>query len=229
MKLNTYKNYKVCPVCGENKPLTRDFFKRLTTPQGEIGYHHVCKICEDKARIEKEWKDGKLLCHCCGEYKDVNEFSPNGGANLIRSNRRSICRTCTTERQRQRHRSLESAIKLKKCLNSRFLAARDRANRHNIPFNITLEYLEELWERQKGLCALSGIEMTYELKRGRTHTNVSIDKIDKTKGYVVGNVQLVCMACNQIKSDMPEELMYFFCKNIVEHYENKDKETSTAA
>lgn len=37
------------------------------------------------------------------------------------------------------------------------------------------------------------------------------------------------MACNQIKSDMSEELMYFFCKNIVEHYENKDKETSTAA
>lgn len=229
MKLNTYKNYRICSKCGETKPLTRDFFKRLKTPQGEIGYHHICKTCEDKAKIEKEWKDGKLLCHCCGQYKDVADFSPNGEANSIRNNRRSLCKTCCTERQRERHLSLDSESKLKKCLNSRLLAAKDRANAHQIPFNISLDYLIELWNTQKGVCALSGIKMTYELKKGRIPTNVSIDKIDRTKGYVTGNIQLVCMACNQIKSDMSEELMYFFCKNIVEHYENKDKETSTAA
>jgi hypothetical protein len=61
---------------------------------------------------------------------------------------------------------------------------------------LTLEYLEELWKEQEGLCALSGIKMTFELKRGRTHTNLSIDKIDRNKGYIIGNIQLVCMACN---------------------------------
>ena len=92
-----------------------------------------------------------------------------------------------------------------------------------------LDYLLDLWDKQNGICALSGIKMTYELKKGRTPTNVSIDKIDRTKGYIIGNIQLVCMACNQIKSDMSEELMYYFCKKIVEHYESKNKEITTAA
>lgn len=226
MKLNTFKNYRVCPQCENRLPLTRDYFKRLIT-QGKEAFHTICKSCEDKNRREKEWKEGKLLCHCCGEYKDMTEFSPNGGANPIRNNRRSMCKTCTTDRQRKQHRALDKESMLHKCLNSRFLAARDRAKRHNIPFNITLEYLENLWKEQQGLCALSGIPMTFELKIGRTHTNLSIDKIDREKGYILGNVQLVCMACNQIKSDLSDEEVYYFCKSIVNQYENKNKESTT--
>ena len=68
--------------------------------------------------------------------------------------------------------------------------------------------------------------MTYLLKEGRIPTNISIDKIDRTKGYTIGNIQLVCMACNQIKSDLTEEEMYNFCKKIVEIYENKNNKNT---
>lgn len=227
MKLNTFKNYRKCPQCGETFPLTRAYFKRLVT-HGKESFHGICKSCEDNNRRNKEWQDGKLLCHCCGEYKDVTEFSPNGGANFVRNNRRSMCRECTTQRQRVRLRNLESDAKLKKCINSRFLGAKDRAKAHNIPFNITLEYLLDLWNEQKGTCALSGVPMTYELKTGRTPTNLSLDKIDREKGYIIGNVQLVCMACNQIKSDLSDETMYYFCKKIAEQYENKNKKAAAA-
>ena len=71
MKLNTFKNYRVCPNCGKELPLTRKYFKRLNTPQGEIGYHHICKECENAIKRNKEWKENKLLCHCCGEYKEI--------------------------------------------------------------------------------------------------------------------------------------------------------------
>lgn len=226
MKLNTYKNYRTCPNCGKELPLTREYFKRLNTPQGEIGYHHVCKKCEDNIKRNMEWRDGKLLCHCCGEYKNVSEFSPNGGANFVRNNRRSMCKECTTQRQRNHLINLENDTKLKKCLNSRLLGAKDRAKAHSIPLDITLDYLLDLWKEQNGLCALSGIKMTYELKAGRTPTNLSLDKIDREKGYVKGNVQLVCMACNQIKSDLSDKDMYYFCKKIVEHYENKNKKAA---
>lgn len=228
MKLNIYKNYRTCPVCEQELPLTRVYFKRLITCGGKEAFHTTCKECEDKAKREKEWKDGKLLCHCCKEYKEETEFSPNGEANPLRNNHRSLCKDCTTQRQREHLIGLAETPKLRKCMNSRLLAARDRTNKHNIFFDISLDYLMELWDKQKGMCALSGIKMTFELKRGRTHTNVSIDKIDRTKGYTVGNVQLVCMACNQIKSDMTEEAMYYFCKNIVEQYENKNKESTAA-
>lgn len=221
MKLNEYKNYRTCPCCGETFPLTRVYFKRLVT-QGKEAFHAKCKSCEDKERHEREWRDGKLRCHKCGEYKDINEFSPNGGSNPIRNNRRSICRECSTATQKKNNHELPNDKKLAKCLRWRWLSARERSKSHNIDFSLTLEDIENLWIAQDGTCALSGVKMTYELQNGRTPTNVSIDKIDRTKGYVTGNVQLVCMACNQIKSDLSEDEMYQFCKKIVEHYESKN-------
>lgn len=222
MKKGEYKNYRICSCCGKTLPLTRVYFKRLKTPQGEIGYHRMCKGCEAEKKVAKEWQEGKLLCHCCGEYKNIEEFSPNGMANPIRNNRRSICRECTTKRQKEHNRELQNDIKLNKCLRWRWLSARDRSRRNkNIAFSITLEDVVALWNKQNGKCALSGIEMTYELQKGRTPTNVSIDKIDRTKGYIPENIQLVCMACNQMKSDMSEEELYSFCKNIIKTYEDK--------
>ena len=229
MKLNTYKNYRVCPECNRKLPLSREYFKRGKLSNGKEMFHHICKECENKIRAAKEWKDGKLLCHCCGEFKEVDEFSPNAGTNPLRNGRRSTCRSCTTQRQREIHIAYDKDVKLKKCLNSRVLGARDRAKKHNIPFNLTLEYVQSLWDYQNGLCAISGIPMTYEIQVGRTPTNLSIDKIDREKGYVEGNIQLVCMACNQIKSDLTEDEMYNFCKKIVERYENKNKKSTTAA
>ena len=221
MKLNEYKNYRTCPCCGKTLPLTRDNFKRLVT-QGKEAFHINCKSCEDKQRYEREWKDGKLLCHCCGEYKNIEEYTANGEANPIRNNRRSICRKCSTYRQKIINRSLPDDRKLSKCLRWRWLSARDRSRYNNLDFNLTVEYLNELWIKQGGKCALSGIEMTFELQNGRTPTNVSIDKIDRTKGYIIGNIQLVCMACNQMKSDLSEKEMYHFCKKVVEYYESKN-------
>lgn len=222
MKLNEYKNYRTCPCCGETLPLTRQNFKRLVT-QGKEAFHMKCKSCEDKERYEREWRDDKLRCHECGEYKSIEEFSPNAGTNPIRKGRRSICKSCGTRMQKNRNRNLPDDRKLEKCLRWRWLGARDRSTRHtDVEFSITLDDIKNLWVAQDGTCALSGIKMTYELQNGRTPTNVSIDKIDHTKGYVTGNIQLVCMACNQIKSDLSEEEMYQFCKKIVEHYESKN-------
>lgn len=224
--MNEYKNYRTCPCCGETFPLNRIYFKRLVT-QGKEAFHGICKSCEDIARRNKEWKDGKLLCHCCGEYKDVEQYSTNGGANPIRNNRRSMCRECSTLRQKITNRSLPNDKKLDKCLRWRWLSARDRSRCHDLDFNLTVEYLKKLWIEQNGECSLSGIKMTYELQNGRTPTNVSIDKIDCTKGYVIGNVQLVCVACNQMKSDLSEDEMYLFCKKIVEKYESKNNKDSS--
>lgn len=219
MKSKSYKNYKECQICKRTLPLTREYFARFGTGNG---YHQICRDCEKKLDIEKEWKDGLLLCHDCLQYKEESEFTANATQSSIRHNRRHICNACNTERQRKHDVALSDNKKLIKCLRFRFLGARDRAFKKQIPFNVELEDLINLWNKQRGLCALSGIKMTFELKMGRTSTNVSIDKINKDLGYTKDNIQLVCMACNQMKSDLSETEMYQFCKNVVEHYENKN-------
>lgn len=57
--------------------------------------------------------------------------------------------------------------------------------------------------------------MTYELDSGRIYSNVSIDQIHQGKGYTEDNVQLVCSAVNQLKSDWDMDTVMYICKQIV--------------
>ena len=228
MKSNTYKNYRTCPECKQELPLTRDYFKRGKLANGKEMFHHICKKCEEAIYIAEQWKDGKLLCHDCGEYKDISYFGRRSDMRL-RDYHSGICKECQIKRKKNIEPQKDTSLKLKQVLNQRLLGAKERAIKQGLEFNITLDFLLSLWEMQKGICVLSGIQMTFDRYKGRIPTNVSIDKIDRNKGYTTDNIQLVCMACNQIKSDWSEEEMYNLCKKIVNQYENKNKKSSEAA
>lgn len=82
---------------------------------------------------------------------------------------------------------------------------------------ITVDELMEVYEAQAGLCALSGVEMTRLLGTGdRVNTNMSLDRIDSSKGYVPGNVQIVCALVNIMKQSMSNEELVMWCKRIVD-------------
>lgn len=215
------KRFKICDSCGKSLPYNRMYYRRFGANKGFM-YHTTCRKCEDIYRNAQEWKGGNLLCHKCHKYKDETDFNANATKSEVRHNRRYICKECFSIKQKNLNLNLSDNKKLSKCLRLRFLGARHRAVNHNIPFNLTYDYVAELWDKQNGICALSGIPMTYNLREGRTPTNVSIDKVDRNLGYIQGNIQLVCMACNQIKSDLTDLEMYNFCKRIVEYYENKN-------
>ena len=59
--------------------------------------------------------------------------------------------------------------------------------------------------------------MTFEFNKGRIATNVSIDQINPKKGYTTDNIQLVCMAVNQMKSDFDTDTLLMFCENILQN------------
>ena len=172
------------------------------------------------------WKDGLLVCNKCHQYKPISDFTPNHTKNKERKYYSYCCKSCLNKRQAAHDINLPDINKLHRCLNFRLLGAKDRAKASNLEFKITLDYLKELWNKQCGRCSISDIPMTYELRKGRIPTNVSIDRINSKEGYIMGNIQLVCMACNQIKSDLTEEEMYNFCKKIVEYYENTNSKST---
>ena len=63
--------------------------------------------------------------------------------------------------------------------------------------------------------------MTYLAGHGRKQTNISIDRINSSLGYIRGNVQLVCDAVNVMKSNSTEEELYQWSLMIVENYHGK--------
>lgn len=166
-----------------------------------------------------------LYCYKCRKYKPINLFDCNSN-NWYRANRDRRCKECKKLQYLKRRENCRGKKDLDRMLLERLHAAKDRAKIHNLEFTITIEDLKKMWINQDGKCALSGIDMTYIFNKGRIPTNVSIDKIDHTKGYILNNIQLVCMACNQMKNDLTELELYNFCKLIVNNYESKNNKKS---
>ena len=82
---------------------------------------------------------------------------------------------------------------------------------------LTVKDLMELYEQQEGLCALSGVEMTYISGKGRIPTNIGIDRIEAGGPYIRENIRLVCNHVNTMRLDKSDEEFLWWCKRIIEN------------
>lgn len=170
-----------------------------------------------KSKSKIYTKDGILYkCSKCKLYLPADDFCSNRSL-TYRDGVNHYCKRCQRDLESDYRKNLPKEdgikLKLKHCLSG----ARSRAKRLNIEFNLTEEYIKYLWDKQNGLCALSGIPMTYQYENGPIETNASVDRIDSSEGYIIGNVQLTCWAVNRMKGQMDNEHLLYFCKNIVEN------------
>lgn len=70
-----------------------------------------------------------------------------------------------------------------------------RSRAKNIPFNLTVDDLE-LPEH----CPILGVPLKFN-KNGADDNSYSIDRIDNSKGYVKGNIQIISLKANVLKSN----------------------------
>lgn len=91
---------------------------------------------------------------------------------------------------------------------------RDGAVRRNIDFDITIDHAWEIYERQHGLCALSGVPIWFPSNRATRDGNASLDRIDSSEGYVKGNVQWVHVDVNHMKWDLAQSDFVDYCHKV---------------
>lgn len=105
----------------------------------------------------------------------------------------------TTEQQNENARRWRWANPLKAIL----IVARCRAKRKGMPFTIVETDLLPVPD----ICPVLGIPIRQGT--GKRDANAcSIDRIDNAKGYIPGNVEIVSLRANALKSDAtPEESM----------------------
>ncbi len=81
-----------------------------------------------------------------------------------------------------------------------------------IKCDLTEEYILKLWEKQNGICALSGEKMNWEVN---SMNILSIDRIDSINGnYIEGEIQLVIWSVNKMKQDLTEDIFIEMCEKI---------------
>lgn len=167
--------------------------------------------------VQKD-QNGNLLCYKCNKYLSIDCFDTNNEG-WYREFKDRRCKECKHSQYERRLVLDHNRQSLDRMLLSRWHGIKERAHKkgYNILFDWT--FLKGLWELQKGKCAISGVQMTYEMFGGRIFTNVSVDRIDPCEGYNKENIQLVCMAVNQMKSDMSLEELLYFCEQIINNNE----------
>ena len=84
------------------------------------------------------------------------------------------------------------------------------AEKRNYVFEVSIEYLWNLFQEQKQICAITG-DFIQSIK------DASLDRIDSTKGYIEGNVQWVTQQANLSKHVMTMEQLYEFCRKVLNH------------
>lgn len=101
-----------------------------------------------------------------------------------------------------------------------FSVIRKGAERRKHEFNIERGYLDDLFEKQNKKCALTGLELNFEVDKNRSGQIASVDRIDSNIGYVVDNVQWVHKDINLMKGPLSENYFILLCKFISNHHFN---------
>jgi hypothetical protein len=81
------------------------------------------------------------------------------------------------------------------------------AKSRGFEYNLTEEYLNDLWVKGKSRCSVSGVD----IEIGR---DASLDRIDSMVGYIKGNVQWVHKDINRMKSNISQERFIELCQAV---------------
>lgn len=112
---------------------------------------------------------------------------------------------------------------------------KQKAKSRNIPWNLTVQDLSDLYLKQNKMCALSGVPIKlyttniWSTTGKSRHINSSIitgslDRIDSGKDYTIDNIQWVHKVVNIMKNTLSNNDFIWFCKNITNN--NTEKENS---
>ena len=99
---------------------------------------------------------------------------------------------------------------------------------------ITIDYLWSLFRIQEAKCALSGLEIFLNPKwsnkgikqSGIVTQTASLDRIDNSKGYEIGNVRWVHKDLNFMKGGLSDEDFIFLCREVYKRNINNCREVN---
>lgn len=158
-----------------------------------------------------------IKCPCCGQNfdKPLNEYNRR-----IKLNSPMYCsRKCSAINNFLNFKDKVNRIPpvKKQKMNPFKYYLRNCKRRVKHELNIDLEYLEELWNIQKGICPYTKCKLilnNHSKRNKDPRYTASLDRIDNSKGYIKGNVQFVSVCINYLKCTITHDETIEFLKQI---------------
>jgi hypothetical protein len=150
--------------------------------------------------------DVKILCKCeCGNVNKVSCWTLEIGKS-------KGCLECNNPRPKEKNpswRGFENISGKYFGRISRFAIKRD------IPFDISIEYMNLVLVQQEFKCNLSKLPIYFSSsKKNNYEATASIDRIDSDKGYVVDNIQWIHKDINLMKNHFDQNYFFEICEKI---------------
>lgn len=177
-----------------------------------------CSLCdndfpEDQLTKRRRWcpeckrgqiKAQKLKCYHKHGYKSA----PKGTDEISRAQRRK-----SYHKNKHKHDYLENII------SDTLTKVKSRARKNSLEFDLTLDFLNELYIKQDKKCALTKITFSDQKYNNcmRRPFAPSLDRIDSSKGYLKNNVRFVCTVVNMSLNEFGDEIFSIMCKSYVEN------------
>ena len=151
-----------------------------------------------------------MICEYCGK-----EFIYNGGkSHLDRSKHHYCSPECLTNSNRkynERHNKKNRKYVM-------WCSAKKRAQKKGLEFDISMEDLPDIPE----YCPILGIKLNFNDGVGPTDNSPSLDRIDSTKGYIKGNIEIISNRANRIKADATLEELKLIVDYLTEYFNSKE-------
>jgi hypothetical protein len=99
------------------------------------------------------------------------------------------------------------------------------AFKRHIQFNITIKEAWEIFEKQKGKCAISGLQLKLPKRsnnQGTLECTASIDRLDSSKSYTKDNIHWVHKHINIMKGAIELKAFINYCRLISEFNESQE-------
>jgi len=226
---------QVCPTCG------KDFYRAPSSVRGKIVHcSKDCYFAGDRIAVRKsKYDDANYIGQRFGSRVVLDIVRPKRGvqfkvecdcghvtnrpAHEVVTRRLQSCSKCAhADRKTSSSSSWLGGKHIPLTMYSKW---ERNAYRRDIDWNVSLEYLDDLYERQNFKCVYTGDTLTFDKsmtgKVGRILPGTcSLDRIDADKGYIEGNVAFCTKAINVAKQRMSPEGLVEMCRKVVNYHDS---------
>ena len=155
-----------------------------------------------------EFEEGTKLCKKCGLVKDNKDMVKNKNC---KQGVEHTCKACRNERLYTTRTKAHAKERLK--------SAKYRARIKEVPFNLDEDYLHSIYTET---CPVFKTKMSMKVRKGgKQNDSISIDRLIPELGYVKGNVVMISMRANWIKSNATLEELKMLVKWLEKEYEKR--------